>query len=384
MSALGVLHLVVVVALLALALQTLCNLRHLPRLDRMPRPATTPRVAVLIAARNEASAIAACVGAWARQDYPDFEVVVYDDDSSDDTGARAAAGGDARLRVVRGAGLPPGWRGKPHACHRLREATDAEVLIFADADVTPAPAVLTRTAGAFTALGVEALSALPRHASRRLAIRALVGLQNWAPLAFVPLWLRGARGRPLFTVMNGQFLALRAEAYDACGGFAAVRGSVGEDSALGRSLAAGGRTVALLDGSALLACHPYRSLGELWSAHVRNLVSAFFGSAALLVAAVTALAVVSVAPVVLLVAGLAAGHAGGLAWTWLPLAELALVLLSRSLADVRAGYGLSLVSLHPLAVVALLAMALDAGWRAARGATVEWRGRRYGVRDAAE
>src|SRR3990172_698033 len=57
----------------------------LPRLGRARRPAVLPRAAVLIPARDEAERIGACVRAWARQDYPDYEGVVYDGDSSDGT-----------------------------------------------------------------------------------------------------------------------------------------------------------------------------------------------------------------------------------------------------------------------------------------------------------
>ncbi len=382
-TALVVFHATALGALLALALQTALNRWRLPRLAAVAPPRAAPRAAVLIPARNEGARIAACVAAWGRQDYPDFEVVVYDDDSTDDTRARALAAGGARVRVVRGQALPAGWRGKAHACHRLRQATDAEILVFADADVTPAPTALLRTAGALAALGADALSALPRHASAGWMIRALVALQNWAPLACVPLWLGAARGRPTFAVLNGQFLALRAAAYDACGGFAAVRASVGEDTALGRRLVAQGHAVALLDGSTLLTCHPYDSLRELWAAHVRNLATAFFGSLPLMLAATGALAAITAGPAVLVVAGLATGRTGA-PWTWLPLAELALAVLARALADARAGYGPWLAPLHPLAVLALFGMALDAAWRVARGGTVEWRGRRYDVSDAAE
>lgn len=385
MTALGVVHAVVTIALLVLVLQTLLNLACLPRLGRQPAPATPAcaaaadpappaRVAVLVPARNEVTRIAACVRAWAAQDHPDYEVVVYDDDSSDDTAALAAAA-SPRVRVVRGGALPHGWRGKPHACHRLRHETDAPILVFADADVTPAPAALARVTGAMDVLGADALSALPRHTSAHHAVRMLVGLQNWAALALVPHWLRGQR--PMFAVLNGQFLAIRSTAYDATGGFAAVAGSLGEDTALGRRLAAHDFRVVLVDGTDLLHSHPYGSLGDLWAAHVRNLIAVFFGSPALLLGAVAALAALYAVPTVVLAAGLAGGRWGNGAWTWWPLGELGLAVLPRSLSDARAGYGPWGAMLHPLAGLALLAMAVTAAWRLARGGTVDWRGRRY-------
>ena len=51
------------------------------------------------------------------QDYPDIEVIVVDDRSTDATPeilSRLAAA-DPRLQVVPGVDPPPGWMGKPHA-----------------------------------------------------------------------------------------------------------------------------------------------------------------------------------------------------------------------------------------------------------------------------
>ncbi|MGH7326534.1 MAG: glycosyltransferase, partial [Candidatus Rokuibacteriota bacterium] len=154
MTGLAIFHLITGTALGALALHTLLNHLTLPRLHRMRAPARAPRISVLIPARNETDRIGASVSGWAAQDYPDYEVIVYDDDSADDTAARAlaAAGGAPGIRVVRGGPLPEGWAGKPWACHRLRAEAQGDVLVFADADVVPAPDVLTRTAAAMTVL----------------------------------------------------------------------------------------------------------------------------------------------------------------------------------------------------------------------------------------
>jgi cellulose synthase/poly-beta-1,6-N-acetylglucosamine synthase-like glycosyltransferase len=372
--ALRVFHAVALTALGGLAFQTLLNHRRLRRLETVPPPPAPPRAAVLIPARNEAARIGECVRAWSRQDYPGYEVLVFDDDSTDGTAAAALAAAPG-VRVVRGNELPEGWRGKPHACHRLRQHTDAALLVFADADVVPAPPTLRHLAGA--ALHADALSAVPFHRSPSPGVRALAALQNWAALALVPAWLPTRRSRPLVAVMNGQLIAIHAAVYDATGGFAAVRAALGEDSALGRRLARLGYRVSLLDGTGLLACEPYRRVRDLWRANVRNLQPVFFGSAPLLFGAVAALAAVSLGPVVILGFGLARRRPRGLAWIGLPLAEIALALCSRAVADRRAGYPPWLALLHPLAVTALVGMGAESALRFALRVPVEWRGRRY-------
>lgn len=375
-------HAIVLGVLVALALQAFLNHRGIPRLARVP-PARLPRrAAVLIPARNEARSIAASVTAWAQQDYADFEVIVLDDDSSDATAAaaRAAAAGHAHVRVVRGEGLPPGWRGKPWACHRLREQTTADLLVFADADVSASRDTLARLAGALAALQANLVSALPSHVSAGLAARALLPLQHWAALVFVPAWLRSLRRCPRLTATNGALVALDASVYDAVGGFGAVRATLAEDTALGRRLTRLGRDVRLLDGGGLVTCHAEASFDALWRGNVRNLHAVLFGSVPLATVAVVGLAALFVAPPLALVWSLITAHAPSLATTWLPLAEVALGLLPRALADRRAGYSAWLVLLHPLAVALLAGMIVDSTARAVFGGSVDWRGRRYAVR----
>lgn len=384
MSVLVSLHLILLTGLLGVALHVALNRRTLARLMPCREPYRGPRISVLIPARNEAGRIEACVRGWASQKYPRYEVIVYDDDSGDETAARAleAAGGAAHVRVIRGGPLPAGWRGKPHACHRLRHEATGDLLVFADADIRVAPAALGATVGALERLGVDALSAVPLHTGSRLLLRALASLQGWSALAFVPAWRSGRSRRGTSAAVNGQYLVLRAEVYEATGGFAAVRHSLSEDVAFGRRLAALGYRVPLLDGTPLLHCDAYRNLRELWRANVRNLVPIFFGSGALLAAAVIALALLFLGPPTLLaLAALQIGPAPALS-AGLAAAEIGIGLFARRVADVSFGYPWSVTLLHPLAVAALVGMGLDSAIRYRRRGRVAWRGRSYALRDS--
>ena len=97
-----------------------------------------PPVSVLIPARQEEERIGPTLAALLAQDYPNFEVLVLDDNSTDATyatGVRCGSG-DSRLRVMHGKPLPSGWGGKNWACHQLAQAARYDMLIFTDADVT--------------------------------------------------------------------------------------------------------------------------------------------------------------------------------------------------------------------------------------------------------
>jgi Glycosyl transferase family 2 len=95
------------------------NLRVVRRPPARRWRADAPLVSVLVPARNEEESIGACIDALLAQDYPNLEIVVLDDDSTDGTAATVSSRRDPRLRLVTGAPLPDGWTGKNWACHQL-------------------------------------------------------------------------------------------------------------------------------------------------------------------------------------------------------------------------------------------------------------------------
>src|SRR5207245_683098 len=135
--------------------------------DYPPQP-TGPLVSVIIPARNEAENIARCVRSVLTAAYAPFEVIVVDDRSTDGTGdivdrltgAPEAAG---RLRLLRGAELPPGWFGKPWAVVQGYRAARGELLLFTDADTAHTPELLPRTVALLEREQVDLVSLLARQ-----------------------------------------------------------------------------------------------------------------------------------------------------------------------------------------------------------------------------
>ena len=74
--------------------------------------------------------------------------------------------------------LPDGWAGKPHACHVGAAATVAELLVFIDADVTPAPDLLHRIARVLADTPDALVSVQPWHLPGRGRRHAAEHLQQ--------------------------------------------------------------------------------------------------------------------------------------------------------------------------------------------------------------
>ena len=127
-----------------LLLIALLNVWTLRRATRHKTAARLPKVSMLVPARNEEVTIERCIRSLLAQDYPDFEVLVLDDGSTDRTRAivRALAGADPHLTALDGCPLPEGWLGKNWACAQLAARATGELLCFTDADTVCRPEAL--------------------------------------------------------------------------------------------------------------------------------------------------------------------------------------------------------------------------------------------------
>jgi chlorobactene glucosyltransferase len=263
----------------AVLLVALSNWRALRRLGRtpFPRPSRWPRVSVLVPARNEEDNIGPCVRSLLAQAYPDFEVLVLDDESSDGTAEVLASlpDGQGRLRVMQGESLPDGWLGKHWACHQLAQAADGELLLFTDADTRHHPQALRDAVSALLAEEADLLSALAHQEVGSWAERLLVPLIPWALFSFLPLTLAHRWRWPVLSAAIGQYMLFRREAYGQIGGHAAVRRHAADDLALGRRVKACGLRLRLVDGGQRVSCRMYHDASEVYEGLSKNLLAAF-------------------------------------------------------------------------------------------------------------
>ena len=126
-------------------------------------PGPTPRISVVIPARDEQRGIRQALQSVLAQNYPDVEYIVINDRSTDRTGSILAemARQDARLRVITISELPAGWLGKNYALYTGAEAASGDLILFADADVVMDRTVLARAAAYMRRQQLQHLAILP-------------------------------------------------------------------------------------------------------------------------------------------------------------------------------------------------------------------------------
>ena len=271
-------HALFIVIFLFFGLTTvLVNYFTVRRFDQYPHAEEFPFVSILLPARNEARNIEACVASLMAQDYPDFEVIVLDDQSTDETslildGLKCA---DGRLKILTGTPRPEGWLGKHWACHQLDHVATGELILFTDADTRHSPYMLCDSVSALFAEGADLVTAFPREEVVTWGERLLVPVIGWGIFTFIPIHLVQKMRLPSLSITIGQFMLFRRTAYDAIGGYEAVRGEIVDDVCLGRRIITGGLEWRLLDGTHHVTCRMYQGFWEAVGGFSKSLFAVF-------------------------------------------------------------------------------------------------------------
>lgn len=178
----------------------------------------TPSVTIVIPVKDRRERMLRCLDAALAQDYPDFDVLVLDNCSTDGTA-------EACQERAAGAGVPVRVEVLPGAVGQLRnraaEISQADILAFTDSDCMPAPDWLSAGVAPFgdrPEVGVVQGRTLPEPGKQAGGWAATVEVREWS-------------GR--FESCN---LLVRRRAFEAASGFDEQVGHFWEDTAAGMSL----------------------------------------------------------------------------------------------------------------------------------------------------
>ncbi|MGZ3555078.1 MAG: glycosyltransferase [Gemmatimonadaceae bacterium] len=346
-------------------------------------PDNPPLVSVIVPARNEAHNIARCVKSILSTTYPNLELIVVDDSSTDGTSeiARDAAERDPRARFIASPPLPDGWFGKQWACVTGAKLARGSVLQFTDADTVHAPDLVTRSMSAMRRTRAQLFSVAGRQELGGFWEKVI------QPQIFSILATRygGTESITKATnvrdkIANGQCFFVTHDSYNSIGGHASVRASVAEDMMLAQKFFAARKRVVVMLGVDQLSTRMYGSLGEIirgWQKNVfaGGLDSVPFGKVGqtifpLFLLMPPMMELLPLLALVLIAAGLTAG---GTLFVWAAIST-SVTLLWWILVYVTVRENPLYALAYPLGALVLLYIFLTA---VIRGRRVTWKGRTY-------
>lgn len=367
-----------ILAILVILVTNLAVLKRIGGDSSTPPGKGGPRVSVLLPARNEEAHIRACVESLLEQDYPEYEVVVLNDSSQDNTGkilGELSLSSD-RLVVLEGKEIPSGWNGKNWACHQLSQAAKGEVLLFTDADTYHHPQVITQAIQQMLVNGYDFITLFPYQEVKTFGEKLLVPSLYWCIYSFFPLVLAYRLPFPFLSTAIGQFLMVRRMAYEAAGGHIAIRSEIADDLALARRIKSRGYRWRAFDGTQMVRCRMYKNFGEAFSGFTKNLFAAFGNRIIPFLFVWIWIAIVFLEPHLLLVARLlnAPIPADSLL---LAACSIALALILWGLTLWRFRFPIWTVVLYPLMVLLIEAVAFKSLFASLHGQAT-WKGRQLG------
>jgi len=247
-------------------------------------------------------AAGANAGAALAQDYPNLELTVVDDRSSDATPAilgRVQAR-DARLRVVRIDGLPAGWLGKNYALERGAAAASGDILVFTDADVVMRADAVRRAVAHALAASRDHLAITPEM----IGPGVMLGMFMSAFTMYFSLYARPWKAsdpQSRCFIGIGAFNLVRAGVYRAVGGHARIAMRPDDDIKLGKIIKDAGYSQEMLFGRGMIGVEWYPTIAALAHGLEKNTLAGVDYSVSAILAGAVAQTALFVWPFVALV-----------------------------------------------------------------------------------
>jgi len=342
---------------------TLFNFVSDPKLRRVNKN-YTDLVSILIPARNEEENILDLLLSIQKQDYLHYEVIVLDDNSSDNTYTLCAefAARHHAFRVVRGKELADGWLGKNYACHQLAQEAKGDLLLFVDADVQLQNGVINSAVHRLYSKKLALLSLFTNQRMETLGESATVPLMHYLLLNLLPLRLVYLVKNRSVAAASGQFMLFDAEVYRAQSWHEQVKEKIVEDVEIMKNIKSAGFNGESLLANGMVSCRMYKSYAEAVDGFGKNFLAAFNYN---LISFLAFLILLFVGPMVVMTTL----NANLIAMM------ITLIVISRAMVSLLAGQGvLRNIILHPLQMLSMLLIAFSAIQRYLTKTTV-WKGR---------
>jgi len=209
----------------------------------------TPKVSIILPARNEEKYLGECLDSLIKQDYENYEIVVIDDSSEDSTGKIIAeyAKKNSKVIHVSAKSKPEGWMGKNWACMEGYRQATGELLLFTDADTKHSKQVISLSVSHLLSLKLDALSAIPRLLTFDFLTKvSLPMISTFLHTRFSAINVNNPKKKAAY--FFGSFFIITKKTYEQVGMHEGVKHEIVEDGALGKKVKEEGHKMRIVRG----------------------------------------------------------------------------------------------------------------------------------------
>ena len=362
------------------------SFRLTPYLDKFENKSkSTPKVSIILPARNEEGFIGKCLDSLIKQDYPNYEVIVINDSSEDSTGKIISeyAKKNSKIIPVTAKAKPDGWMGKNWACMEGYQKATGELLLFTDADTKHSENVISLAVAQLFSFNLDALSAIPK----------MVTFDFWTNIT-LPMISTFLHTR--FSALNvnnpskktgyffGSFFIMKKETYEKVGMHEGVKQEIIEDGALGKKVKESGYRIRMVRGDHLIDAVWARDKGTLWNALKRLMVPLYLQNGKIAVGIFFAVLFLLFIPFPILATSIVLPSENISAKILLIASAISSILIyTGATIEVRMGLGLRTIYalFAPLGSLTVVLGFLSGLIQAKGTSAITWRGRSYSMKD---
>ena len=357
-----------------------------PYLDKFENKSkSTPKVSIILPARNEENFIGNCLDSLIKQDYQNYEIIVIDDSSDDSTWKIISeyAKTDSKIVPVSAKPKPDGWVGKNWACMEGYHKAAGELLLFTDADTNHSKNVISLAVSHLNSFDLDALSAIPK----------MLTLDFWTSIT-LPMISTFLHTR--FSALNvnnpskktgyffGSFFIMKKETYEKVGMHEGVKNEIIEDGALGKKVKESGYKMKMVRGEHLIEAVWARDKGTLWDALKRLMIPLYLQSGKIAIGIFFAVLFLLFIPFPILLTSITIPTESISTKILCITAAMASILIYiGAIIEVKIGIGLKLgyAVFAPLGSIVVVLGFLSGLLQAKRSSSISWRGRKYSMKD---
>lgn len=344
-----------------------------------------PYVSIMVPARNEERMIRECVESLLLQKYDNYEVIVLNDNSTDNTAKilnELSIKYPERLTVIENDSLPDGWVGKNWACHTLSQNAKGELLLFTDADTIHKPDCLTSSVSFLLKNKLDFFSIIPHEEMLTFGEKTIIPVIHFLFFAYLPNDLITKTRKTSISAANGQFMFFRRTAYNEINGHQSVKNNIVEDVFLAKEIKKAGKRMALADGTDFVTCRMYTNFSEAFKGFSKNLFAGFSFDLVMFSVFIIHLPIVFIIPPLLPILYFFIPESSFFSMVELPLILTAIPIIIRIIMSFRFRLSLPAAFLHSLTSLFAMAISINSIRWAYSKSGLQWKDRYYKINKA--
>jgi chlorobactene glucosyltransferase len=236
-----------------------------------------PKVSIILPARNEEKHIRYCINSLLRQDYPDFELILVNDESTDKTLEIMKEFKNlhpSKIKVVNPTRRDNNWIGKNWACYQGYLRSTGTLLLFTDADSFHSEKTMSLAIQNIIHNKLDAITVMPMLLCNDFLTKVTLPiLTTFLHTRFSPLKVNSTKSK--LGYFFGSYFIINRDTYEKIGSHKSVKNEIIEDGALGKKVKEGNFKMKMVRGERYVQAIWARNSIELLTAIDRLVIPLF-------------------------------------------------------------------------------------------------------------